>query len=150
MITVRKMTKGDAPALYDMALRAFTPDYEKYGFYPPVLNLKKKRFLPPLLFGNVILADDEMVGAAFVATIGKNGEIGSIFIDPAHQKKGYGYEAMLAIEKRYPKIKNWKLDVLRENYGLHHFYESLGYVKTGEMRDPKSGLAGFAYIKHLQ
>ena len=45
--------------------------------------------------------------------------------------------ALLMIEKLYPKVKRWKLDTLAENYGLHRFYESLGYIKTGEMEDKK-------------
>ena len=149
MIGLRKMMKNDVPLLYDMALRAFQPDYNKYGFYPPLIKEKTKSFLPPLMFGKVILADDMIIGGAFVVGVGKKGEIGTIFIDPVHQKKGYGKQAMLMIEKLYPRIKKWKLDVLAENYHLHGFYESLGYKRVGEMTDKTSGLNGFVYEKSL-
>ena len=147
MVSIRKMQKDDVGILYDIALRSFQPDYEKYGVYPPVINLKQKRFLPPLLFGKVILADDIIIGGAFVIGFGKKGEIGSIFIDTLQQHKGYGKQAMLMIEKLYPRIKRWKLDVLAENYHLHGFYESLGYKKIGEMSDKASGLNGLIYEK---
>ena len=147
MIVLRKMMKNDVLTLYDMALRSFQPDYNKYGFYPPLIKEKTKSFLPPLLFGKVILADDTIIGGAFVVGIGKKGEIGTIFIDPVHQKKGYGKQAMLMIEKLYPRIKKWKLDVLAENYHLHGFYESLGYKRVGKMTDKTSGLNGFVYEK---
>lgn len=149
MIGIRKMTKNDVPVLYEMALRAFRPDYEQYGHYPPVLNLRKEQFLPPLLFGKVILNDDEMIDGAFVAAFWQKGNIGSIFIDPAYQHKGYGREAMLAIEDQHPSVKIWRVDALTENQGLHRFYESLGYVKSGEMMDRTSGMAGIVYNKRL-
>ena len=56
---------------------------------------------------------------------------------------------MLMIEKLYPRIKKWKLDVLAENYHLHGFYETLGYKRIGEMTDKTSGLNGFVYEKSL-
>lgn len=67
MVTVRKMTKQDVPGLYEMALRAFQPDFERYGVFPPLLNEKRKRFRPPLPFGKALYADNRMVGGAFVA-----------------------------------------------------------------------------------
>lgn len=149
MVTVRKMRKEDIPVLFEIALRAFQPDFEQYGVYPPLINIKKKRFLPPLLFGKTILSDDEVAGGAFVVALGKKGEIGSIFIDPAHQHKGIGRQAVQQIEALHPNVRQWKLDVLAESKHLHAFYESLGYVKTGEMADKKSGLSGFIYEKKI-
>ena len=145
MITFRKMVKQDVPVLYEMALRAFQPDFEKYGVYPPLLKTEKKSFLPPLIFGKVVLADGIEIGGVFVVTMGKKGELGSIFIDPAYQRKGYGKQVISAIEEQYPKVQRWKLDTPSENYHLHRFYESMGFVKTGEMKDPKSEMVGFIY-----
>lgn len=149
MLSIRKMKKADVSMLYEMALHAFKPDYEKYGVYPPLLKIDKQRFFPPLMFGKVILDDGKVIGGAFVMGIGKKGEIGAIFIDPDHQKKGYGRQVMLAIEELYPKVKRWKLDTPSGNYHLHRFYESLGYVKTGEIKDPNSDMTGFVYEKEV-
>ena len=146
MIALRKMAKNEIPLLYSIALRAFQSDYEKYGFYPPFMKEKTKSFLPPLMFGKVILADNAIIGGVFFAVIGKKGEIGTIFIDPVHQKKGYGQQVMLEIEKQHPKVKKWKLETLGESFGLHRFYEKLGYVKSGERKDPKSAPATLADI----
>lgn len=149
MVRFRKMKKQDVPMLYEMALRAFLPDYEKYGVYPPLLKVQKQQFFPPLMFGKVILVDGEAVGGAFVVAMGKKGELGAIFIDPEHQKKGYGRQVMLAIEAAHPHVKRWKLDTPSENYHLHRFYESLGYVKTGKLKDPNSDMSGFVYEKTI-
>lgn len=143
------MNKNDVPVLYDIALCAFQPDYEKYGVYPPLLKQKQRQFLPPLVFGKVILVDDVIIGGAFVVGIGKKGEIGAIFINPAHQKKGSGRQVILTIEKQYPKVKKWKLETPGESFGLHRFYESSGYIKVGETKDRKSGMVGFIYEKSL-
>ena len=149
MVSVRRMHKNDMATLYDIALRSFQSDYEKYGVYPPLINLKRKRFLPPRIFGKTILADNAIIGGAFVAGFGRKGEIGAIFIDPCEQHKGYGKHVMLIIEEMYPSVTQWKLETLAESYALHRFYESLGYVKTGERKDEKSGMVGFIYEKTL-
>ena len=73
--------------LYDIALRAFGPDHDRYGVYPPLLKVKAKQFLPPLMFGKEILMGDTIIGGAFMIGIGKKVEIGSIFIDPFTRKK---------------------------------------------------------------
>lgn len=150
MITVRKMINSDVPLLYEIALSAFAADYERFGQYPPVINLKKKRFLPPRIFGRTFLEGDKIIGGAFAAGIGKKGEIGAIFIDPIYQHKNYGKEAIRLIEKSYPKVRKWRLDTPTEHTGLHKFYESLGYVKISEGEDAKSGIAIFHYEKSLR
>ena len=147
MLSVRKMEKGDIGALFAIALRAFQPDYEKYGVYPPLLKLKRRRFMPPRIFGKTILADGQMIGGAFVAGFGRKGQIGAIFIDPSEQQKGYGRQVMLRIEALYPKVRIWKLETPGGSAHLHRFYESLGYRKAGEWVDKKSGMKGFKYEK---
>lgn len=149
MVSIRKMQKNDIGVLYDIALRSFQSDYEKYGVCPPLINLKRKKFLPPLIFGKTILVDDMIIGGAFVIGFGKKGEIGAIFIDTLQQHKGYGRQAMLMIEKTHSNVKCWKLETPSESYKLHKFYESLGYIKTGEMKDKKSGVSGFIYEKTI-
>ena len=150
MLSIRKMRKSDIEILFNIALLSFKPDYERYGAYPPLMREKQKRFLPPRVFGKTILAGDEIIGGAFVARFGRKGEIGSIFLAPDHQQKNYGRQVMFMIERLYPKVRRWKLDTLAESYGLHRFYESLGYVKTGEMKDKKSGAKGFVYEKTIE
>jgi len=145
MLSIRKMKKADVAILFDIAMRSFQPDYEKYGMCPPLLNLKRKAFMPPLVFGKTFIADNKIIGGAFVAGFGSKGEIGAIFLDPSEQHKDFGKQAMLMFEGMYPKVKRWKLETPAESYGLHRFYESLGYVKVGEMND--RGMRGIKYEK---
>lgn len=141
------MSKEDVPILYKMALRAFASDYDQFGVYPPMINTKKKRFLPPRIFGITILESNTIIGGSFVAAFGKKGEIGNIFLDPIYQHKNYGRQALQMIENAYPKVQKWKLDTPVVNQGLHRFYESLGYVKCGEGKDEKSEIAIIKYEK---
>jgi len=141
------MKKSDIATLYDIALRSFQPDYEKYGVFPPLLKEKTKTFLPPRMFSKTILFSETIIGGAFVVGFFSKGEIGAIFLEPSQQHNGYGKQIMLMIEKLYPKVTRWKLDTPSESYGLHQFYESLGYIKTGEMED--RGMKGFIYEKSI-
>lgn len=150
MLSLRKMQKKDIEPLFNIALFSFQSDYEKYGVYPPLLKIKRKTFIPPRIFGKTILDDSVIIGGAFVVGFGKKSEIGAIFLDPLQQGKGYGKQAMLMIEEMYPKVKSWKLETPADNYGLHRFYESLGYVKSGEKEDAGSGIRGFIYIKSIE
>ena len=149
MLSIRKMQKNDIDTLFNIALRSFQRDYEKYGVYPPLIRLRKKKFLPPRIFGKTIIDDDIIIGGAFVVGFGKRGEIGAIFLDPNYQQKGYGNQIMSMIESLYPKVKRWKLETPTESYGLHRFYESIGYVKTGEKVYSRSGVKGFVYEKTI-
>lgn len=36
MLSIRKMKKEDICVLYDIALRSFQADFERYGSYPPL------------------------------------------------------------------------------------------------------------------
>ena len=148
LLSIRKMQKSDVGLLFNIALLAFKPDSEKYGMYPPLMRLNKKEFLPSQKFGKIILYDGEIIGGVFVMAFGKKGILGSIFLDPQQQGKGYGRQAMLMIEKMYPKVRRWKLDTPSESHGLHKFYKSLGYIKTGEMED--SGMKGFIFEKTIE
>lgn len=148
VVSMRKMKKNDMPALYGTAVRAFQADYEQYGVYPPLMDLKRRRLRPPRIFGKTVLEGDTIIGGAFILALGKKGTIGAVFLDPSQQGKGYGRQAMLTIEKMYPKVKKWKLETPEGSERNHRFYESLGYVKVGEMRDSKSGMVGFVYEKN--
>lgn len=44
MIAIRKMKKDDVEILYDITIRSFEPDYEKYGVYPPQFKLDNINF----------------------------------------------------------------------------------------------------------
>lgn len=61
------------------------------------------------------------------------GEMG-ICIDPSYQGKGYGRQAIIAIEQYLQAVFNLRkitLKVLEENHAAAHLYEALSYQKVG-------------------
>ena len=76
--------------------------------------------------------DGEIVGGA-ILFVDKNGEtlnIGRIFIDPFHYRKGYGLSLMKMVETFYPGIKKIKLDTPLWNVRTNAFYTKLGYSEV--------------------
>lgn len=148
-IKLCKMKKEDIAMLFEIALDAFERDKQKYGVYPPLLQIEKKKFLPPLVFGKKILLDTVVIGGMFVLPKITKGEIGAIFISPKYQGKGYGKEALLELERAYPRIKRWTLETPSDSKELHQFYEEVGYCKIGERMDKKSKMKGYVYEKSI-
>ena len=146
MLTVRKMQKQDVGVLFEIALRAFQPDFEKHGEYPPLIDQKHKKFMPPLSSGVVILQDDSIIGGAFALTFSKRGEIAAIFIDPSLHRQGLGAQAMALVEGMHPKVRKWSLGV-SNNVPLQWFFQSLGYARSGDVKDRKGEIIGVKYQK---
>ena len=126
MVSIRKMQKEDVETLYNIALRSFQPDYEKYGVYPPLINLKSKKFLPPIIFGKSILKDDNtIVGGAFVTGLGKKGEIGAIFalskefIIAIRDGVQIGRDEFVDKEHETDELADWLAEYIRQK-GLRH------------------------------
>lgn len=53
--------------------------------------------------------------------------ISPIAILPDYKGKGYGRSAMLDIEQRFPTVREWHLDTIKEEADLVAFYLKLGY-----------------------
>ena len=80
--------------------------------------------------------DGEIVGGAilFVDKDGETLNVGRIFLDPVHHRKGHGLSLMKMVETFHPGIKKIKLDTPLWNARTNAFYAKLGYreVKRDE------------------
>ncbi len=56
--------------------------------------------------------------------------IGRIFIDPAHHRKGFGTRMMHEIEKLFPDVTSFSLDTPVWNRRTNSFYTKLGYAEV--------------------
>ena len=56
--------------------------------------------------------------------------IGRIFIDPQHFRKGYGILMMQEIEALFPDVKAFTLDTPVWNIRTNSFYQKLGYTEA--------------------
>ena len=76
-----------------------------------------------------------ILGGAILFRRGGTLNIGRIFIDPQHFRKGYGILMMREIEALYPDVRVFTLDTPVWNKRTNAFYTGLGYSEVKRDRD---------------
>ena len=77
------------------------------------------------------LTDDcKTVGGAILFAKDDGMDIGRIFVEPEHFRKGYGIFMMRQIEARFPEIRIFRLDTPIWNVRTNAFYRKLGYTEV--------------------
>ena len=71
-----------------------------------------------------------ILGGAILFRQGDTLNIGRIFIDPQHFRKGYGILMMQEIEELFPDVKVFVLDTPVWNTRTNAFYTKLGYSEV--------------------
>jgi ribosomal protein S18 acetylase RimI-like enzyme len=80
--------------------------------------------------------DGEIIGGITVIDQGEGHfHLDVLAIDPAHHNKGVGTQAMGFIERMFP-ASIWTLETPTFATRNQHFYEKLGFVRTGEKVHP--------------
>lgn len=94
---------------------------------------------------------DEKIGAIRIITLQENiCRISPMFILPEFQGKGYGQQAIAEAEKLYPYAVGWRLDTIKEERKLCHFYEKMGYQKTGKEECVQDNMTIVYYSKIVE
>ena len=136
-MTLRFMKAGtaDAPVLTGISRQAFNsdrgagaassggpPGYQSVPFHVKMARMN-------CLFK---LADENGViyGGAILFRKGDTLNIGRVFIDPRHFRKGYGILMMREIEAMFPDVKTFTLDTPVWNTRTNTFYTRLGYSEV--------------------
>lgn len=149
-IELVKIEKCDIDEFTELAIQSFEEDKKMYGDYPPLIDINNHtlRFIHQ---GDTykILREGKLIGGSVIFKNSKNQyTLGAIFIHPSYQNQGIGQQVMHLIEKKYPDAKSWDLDTPYLSVRNHHFYEKMGYVKTGEeIPDKESDFKLFLYKK---
>ena len=130
-----KAGTSDAPVLTGISKQAFDSDAEvgaaspggPPGYRSVSFHVKMARMNH--LFK---LADENgvILGGAILFRRGDTLNIGRIFIDPQHFRKGYGILMMREIEALYPDVKVSTLDTPVWNIRTNAFYTKLGYSEV--------------------
>ena len=76
-----------------------------------------------------------ILGGAILFRQGDTLNIGRIFIDPQHFRKGYGILMMQEIEAMFPDVKAFTLDTPAWNTRTNAFYTRLGYSEVKRSAD---------------
>ena len=95
------------------------PEYQSVSFH---VRMARMNHLFKLVDENGVI-----LGGAILFRQGDTLNIGRIFIDPQHFRKGYGIFMMEKIEALFPDIKAFTLDTPVWNTRTNAFYTRLGY-----------------------
>ena len=130
-----KAGTADAPVLNSISKQAFDRDVDvgapssggPPGYQSVPFHLKMARM------NNLFKLVDEngvILGGAILFRQGDTLNIGRIFIDPQHFRKGYGIFMMQRIEALFPDVKAFTLDTPAWNTRTNAFYTRLGYLEV--------------------
>jgi len=130
-----KAGTSDALVLTGISKQAFDSDAEVgaasscgppgYQSVPYHLKMARMNHLFKLADGNGVI-----LGGAVLFRQGDTLNIGRIFIDPQHFRKGYGIFMMREIEDMFPEVKVFSLDTPAWNTRTNTFYTRLGYSEV--------------------
>ena len=98
------------------------PGYQSVSFH---VRMARMNHLFKLVDENGVI-----LGGAILFRQGDTLNIGRIFIDPQHFRKGYGIFMMEKIEALFPDIKSFTLDTPVWNTRTNAFYTRLGYSEV--------------------
>ena len=100
------------------------PGYKSNQFYS---QMNRAKYLYSFFANGIIIG-----GAVLIPGGNPKGtevEIGRIFLNPEHFKKGYGIKLMQAAEALFPNAKSFILDTPIWNTRTNSFYKKLGYIE---------------------
>ena len=130
-----KAGTADAPVLNALSKLAFDsdmtvgapsaggpPGYQSVSFH---LKMARMNHLFKLVDESGVI-----LGGAILFRQGDTLNIGRIFIDPQHFRKGYGILMMREIENLFPDVKAFTLDTPVWNTRTNTFYTGLGYSEV--------------------
>ena len=130
-----KAGTADAPVLNSISKQAFDSDVEMgaasqggppgYQSVPFHIRMARMNHLFKLVDENGLI-----LGGAILFRQGDTLNIGRIFIDPQHFRKGYGIFMMQRIEALFPDVKAFTLDTPAWNTRTNAFYTKLGYSEV--------------------
>ncbi len=95
------------------------PGYQSVSFH---VRMARMNHLFKLADGNGVI-----IGGAILFRRGDTLNIGRVFIDPQHFRKGYGLMMMREIEHLFPDVRIFTLDTPVWNTRTNAFYSRLGY-----------------------
>ena len=129
-----RASTADAVSLMCISKKAFDSDVEvgaRGAGGPPGYN--SLSFHTKMARMNCLykLVDDyKIVGGALLFLKDDILNVGRIFIDPEHFRKGYGIFMMQQIEESFSEVKVLTLDTPIWNIRTNAFYQKLGYVEV--------------------
>ena len=129
-----KAGTADAVSLMCISKKAFDSDVEvgasSVGGPPGYATLSFHTKMARMNCLYKLVDDYKIVGGALLFLKDDILNVGRIFVDPEHFRKGYGIFMMQQIEAMFPQVKTFSLDTPIWNVRTNAFYQKLGYVEV--------------------
>jgi len=129
-----RASTADAVSLMCISKKAFDSDVEvgasSVGGPPGYATLSFHTKMARMNCLYKLVDDYKIVGGALLFFKDDVLNIGRIFINPEHFRKGYGIFMMQQIEAMFPQVKTFSLDTPIWNIRTNAFYQKLGYVEV--------------------
>ena len=129
-----KAGTADAVSLMCISKKAFDSDVEvgasSVGGPPGYATLSFHTKMARMNCLYKLVDDYKIVGGALLFLKDDVLNIGRIFIDPEHFRKGYGIFMMQQIEESFAEVKVFTLDTPIWNVRTNAFYQKLGYEEV--------------------
>ena len=129
-----KASTADALVLNAISKRAFDSDVQvgapSAGGPPGYMSLKYHMKMARSGYLFKLTENGLIMGGAILFRKGDTLNIGRVFIDPQHFRKGYGILMMREIEAMFPDVKAFTLDTPVWNTRTNTFYTGLGYSEV--------------------
>ena len=132
-VTLRDITRDNFKQCIKLEVR----DDQKTFVATNVFSIAQSK-VEPTYIPQAVYHDEEMVGFCMYGYDPEDDcyGVGRLMIDKHHQGKGYGRAAIVEAIRRMreqPDCREIALSVEPENTSAQKLYESLGFVKTGEV-----------------
>lgn len=149
MITIERAHTEDAPALLAAKVDAFSEDIRLYGYGPPgydslkdilgVIECPDRHYFK-------ILSGNEVIGGLCAQDMGGGHfNLNSLYVFTDRHNEGAGSTAMRLLFEAFPGVTRWTTETPYLSVRNHHFYEKLGFVKTGQSMPEADGFYLFLY-----
>jgi GNAT superfamily N-acetyltransferase len=146
----------DAEALTRAAVLSFDDDSRRYGGLerggPPGYDDVEwhRRAMGEGIYYKIVLGQ-AIVGGIILFELGRHHmNLGCFFLVPEQQSRGIGTRAVAFVEAAHSSVLKWSLDTPAWSPRNHHFYEKLGYVRTGEEWTDDAGVRLWEYVKETR
>lgn len=154
-ISLVKASMKDCQLIHKMQVESFKDLLDKYQDYdtnPAVEPLERieQRMSVNIVDHYFICLNDKKIGSIRAARLDDDVvRLGTTFILPKYQGRGYGKQSILKVEMLYPDAKRWELATIKQEEKLCYFYEALGYKPTGEETQIHNNMTIMGYSKDL-
>jgi ribosomal protein S18 acetylase RimI-like enzyme len=137
-LSLKRSKITEADSLFNIQKEVFQSDLKKYQDYdssPATEHIDFFRYRLNQSLHYTVYIDEKISGGVCILILtDTHFHLFRIFLRSDCQNNRIGTTIMNDIERKFPTVKTWSLNTPKDNVRNRHFYEKLGYRKTGEQK----------------